>query len=142
LQNNPAIFYNFAKELWPGAHQPTVAHRFIRLLEQKGKLLRNFTQNIDALETRAGIQRVLQCHGSFAAARCMSCRRQFPGKALHADIMQQRIPQCPSCHPPDADHTFDSIDDIGEDGLDRSCKTFGVIKPEITFFGQCKEQLQ
>ncbi len=109
-------------------------------------------QNIDALESRAGIQRVLQCHGSFASARCMSCQRQFPGMAIHRDIMSQTIPKCPDCHPPsaiaasangdaDADGTavaaVESLEDLDADGLDRSCRTFGVIKPEITFFGQC-----
>lgn len=43
---NPKLFYSFARELWPGAHHPTLAHRFIAMLEQKGKLLRNYTQNI------------------------------------------------------------------------------------------------
>jgi hypothetical protein len=41
------MFYSFAKELWPGCHHPTVTHRFIAMLEQHGKLLRNYTQNID-----------------------------------------------------------------------------------------------
>lgn len=42
----PNLFYSFARELWPGSHQPTTAHRFIRALEAQGKLLRNYTQNI------------------------------------------------------------------------------------------------
>ena len=37
--------------------------RFIRLLEQNNKLLRNYTQNIDTLEQVAGIKNVIQCHG-------------------------------------------------------------------------------
>ena len=43
---NPQIFYSFAHELWPGAHQPTLAHRFIAMIEQQGKLRRLYTQNI------------------------------------------------------------------------------------------------
>lgn len=90
---NPQIFYSFAKELWPGAHQPTTAHRFIAMLEREGKLLRNYTQNIDALETRAGIKNVLQCHGSFATAKCMTCERIVHGRDIHKDIMDQTIGQ-------------------------------------------------
>ena len=44
------------QEIYPGQFQPSVSHRFIRLLEQHDKLLRNFTQNIDTLEQVAGIE--------------------------------------------------------------------------------------
>ena len=40
-----------AKELFPGQFKPTPGHNFIRLLHDKGLLLRCFTQNIDSLET-------------------------------------------------------------------------------------------
>jgi len=32
-------------------------------LEKKGKLLRNYTQNIDTLEQSIGIENVIECHG-------------------------------------------------------------------------------
>lgn len=35
------------------------------------QLLRNYTQNIDTLESLAGVERVLQCHGSFKTASCL-----------------------------------------------------------------------
>ena len=54
---NPQPFFSFAHELWPGRFDPTPCHRFIRLLEKKGQLLRNYSQNIDTLEQRAGITR-------------------------------------------------------------------------------------
>lgn len=38
---------------------------FIKFLEESGKLLRNYTQNIDTLEKIAGIERVVECHGYF-----------------------------------------------------------------------------
>ena len=37
--------------------------RFISLLQKTGRLLRNYTQNIDTLEQVAGITNVIQCHG-------------------------------------------------------------------------------
>lgn len=37
--------------------------RFIKLLEKKGRLLRNYTQNIDTLEQVVGIENVIECHG-------------------------------------------------------------------------------
>jgi NAD-dependent histone deacetylase SIR2 len=55
--------------LLPGKYEPTAAHFFIRLLHEKGLLLRCFTQNIDTLEREAGLpgEAVVEAHGSFAA---------------------------------------------------------------------------
>lgn len=52
------LFYTFIAELKSKidkAH-PGPTHRFIKTLDAKGKLLRSYTQNIDGLEERAGIQ--------------------------------------------------------------------------------------
>ncbi|RKO95094.1 SIR2-domain-containing protein, partial [Caulochytrium protostelioides] len=84
------------------------------LLERQGQLLRNYTQNIDTLEQKAGIQNVVQCHGSFATARCIVCGYTQPGSALEKDIFAKTVPLCPKC-PEEAD---------------------GVIKPDIVFFGE------
>ena len=42
--------FTLSKELHPGKYQPNPVHWFIRLLQEKGVLLRNYTQNIDGLE--------------------------------------------------------------------------------------------
>jgi hypothetical protein len=61
---DPEPFYSFAKELLPREEfKPSFSHHFIRHLEQSGKLLRQFTQNIDTLEATTGIERVVYCHG-------------------------------------------------------------------------------
>ena len=36
-------------------HSPTLTHSFLKLLSDKGLLLRNYSQNIDGLENLAGI---------------------------------------------------------------------------------------
>ena len=47
-KHNPEPFIQLACELWPGiCHSPTITHSFIALLERKGVLLRNYTQNIE-----------------------------------------------------------------------------------------------
>ncbi|KAF5396203.1 Transcriptional regulator Sir2 family [Paragonimus heterotremus] len=49
--SDPVPFYSLAKELYPsGRYRPNVAHYFIRLLHEKSRLLRCYTQNIDSLE--------------------------------------------------------------------------------------------
>lgn len=62
----------------------------------------NYTQNIDTLETLAGVRRVLQCHGSFATASCLLCRRRVPGSEIEADILNRKVSLCTVCNPPQA----------------------------------------
>ncbi|NXF89613.1 SIR3 deacetylase, partial [Eubucco bourcierii] len=109
---NPKPFFTLAKELYPGNYRPNYAHYFLRLLHDKGLLLRLYTQNIDGLERVAGIppDRLVEAHGTFATATCTVCRRQFPGEDFRGDVMADRVPQCPVCS--------------------------GVVKPDIVFFGE------
>lgn len=58
----------------------------------------NYTQNIDTLETLAGVQKVLQCHGSFATATCLECRQRVPGTDIEADILSRKVPLCKICN--------------------------------------------
>lgn len=45
FRDDPRPFFAFAKRLFPGAnYRPSPTHRFLRLLELKKKLLRNYTQ--------------------------------------------------------------------------------------------------
>lgn len=66
FKKDPRPFFKFAREIYPGQFKPSPCHQFIRCIESCGKLLRNYTQNIDTLEQVAGIHNVIQCHGSFA----------------------------------------------------------------------------
>lgn len=170
----PELFYSFAKELYPYNFNPAPSHAFIRLLEDKEKLLRNYTQNIDTLEHVEGIKNVLNCHGSFASATCIKCGHKRDGKDLEADIMAQRIAYCPICDDapkksPSAGvregcekekeegistaallldggvtHTingpnpvFNEEDDDDDDEDDGDFGVLcGIMKPDITFFGE------
>lgn len=90
FKRDPTLFYSFAKELYPSNFQPSPSHHFVRLLEKKQKLLRNYSQNIDTLEQKAGIERVLNCHGELvfeawqsssklsSRARFLCTRRMHP----------------------------------------------------------------
>lgn len=65
----PDVFYSFAKEIYPSNFIPSPCHRFVRLLELNGQLLRNYTQNIDGLFEQVGVERVLNCHGTSLVLR-------------------------------------------------------------------------
>ncbi|CAL4150049.1 unnamed protein product, partial [Meganyctiphanes norvegica] len=100
FRRDPRPFFKFAREIYPGQFTPSLCHRFIRLIEQHNKLLRNYTQNIDTLEQVAGITNVIQCHGSFATATCQLCGHRVEAQDIKEDIFQQRIPLCHLCPPP------------------------------------------
>lgn len=78
FKKNPGPFFQFSKALFLGNCQPTPAHYFIRLLHEKGLLLRCFTQNIDCLERAAGIppDSIVEAHGSFSDTHCVACGAQ------------------------------------------------------------------
>ncbi|KAH7931795.1 hypothetical protein HPB52_025290 [Rhipicephalus sanguineus] len=62
-----------------GYFRPTLSHYFLRLLHQKGLLLRLYTQNIDCLERLAGIpaESIVEAHGTFHTSHCLSCNREY-----------------------------------------------------------------
>ena len=99
FHQDPSIFYSVAKDILPSSKKYTPTHAFIRLLQDKGKLLTNFTQNIDNLEEFAGIEkeRLVQCHGSFATATCIECRHQVECEAIYEDLKAGKVAHCEDC---------------------------------------------
>lgn len=114
FRQNPEPFYTLAHELYPGRFRPTVTHSFLRLLHDKGILLKLFTQNIDCLEREAGVpgSQIVEAHGSFARQSCIECRSHYPDDEIKKHIEAKSIPHC----------------------LEKSCN--GLVKPEIVFFGE------
>ncbi|KAI9833099.1 MAG: hypothetical protein M1826_000466 [Phylliscum demangeonii] len=112
FRENPAPFYSLAHELYPGNYRPTITHSFIRLLADKGRLLKLFTQNIDCLERDAGIPRekTVEAHGSFATHRCIDCKTSYPDELMRKAVHERQIPCCPQ----------------------PECR--GLVKPDIVFF--------
>src|SRR5262249_21133246 len=78
------------------AAEPTPFHRLLRSLDQRGKLLRVYTQNIDALEVKSGL--------SFGVPHYDDKRNQYRPKVKHpsAESAQepetQPIPRCIPLH--------------------------------------------
>lgn len=113
FRNNPRPFYALARELAPGRYRPTIAHSFIKLLYDKGLLLKHFTQNIDCLERQAGVpgDQIVEAHGSFAGQHCIECKAAYPDENMKAAVDHGEVPTC------------------------LECKT-GYVKPDIVFFGE------
>ncbi|KAF9088609.1 NAD-dependent histone deacetylase sir2 [Mortierella sp. AD031] len=144
FRERPEIFYSFAREIFPSNFTPSPSHYFIKLLEDHGKLLRNYTQNIDTLEQKAGIHSVLQCHGSFATASCVRCRSQVQGDEIKESIFKQEVAYCLVCKkptpPPKARKRskakFDYYDDDDDEDSDEDEENRALMKPDIVFFGE------
>ena len=115
FRNNPLPFYTLAHELYPGKYRPTITHSFIRLLYDKGLLLKCFTQNIDCLEREAGVpaEMIVEAHGSFATQRCIECKTAYPNDLMKKAVRAKNVPRCVN---------------------EKHCN--GLVKPDIVFFGE------
>ena len=142
---DPSIFYNIAHMVLPPDNIYSPLHSFIKMLQDKGKLLRNYTQNIDNLESYAGVDadKLVQCHGSFATASCITCHWQMPGSHIFENIRRMELPLCPYCYQKRREY-FPTVTDASK-GIDHKPspyinatvpKSYGVLKPDITFFGE------
>ncbi|EGV62680.1 NAD-dependent histone deacetylase sir2 [Yamadazyma tenuis] len=127
FRQDPSIFYSIAHMILPPTGAFTPLHEFIKLLESKNKLLRNYTQNIDNLEENVGLShsKVVQCHGSFANATCMTCKYKVPLEAIRKDILKKTPSLCPRCEK--KRKKLEESDSYFEE-------SYGVFKPDITFF--------
>ncbi|KAB0799788.1 hypothetical protein PPYR_07668 [Photinus pyralis] len=110
--DNPKPFFVLAKELYPGSFKPTKCHYFVKLLLEKGHLLRHFTQNIDTLERVAGIpeEKLVEAHGTFHRGHCLECKKEYSLSWMKEKIFEDKIPICETCP--------------------------GIVKPDIVFFGE------
>ncbi|KAJ1948799.1 NAD-dependent protein deacetylase sirtuin-2, partial [Linderina pennispora] len=112
FEENPKPFFVLAKELYPDLYIPTLSHFFVKLLESKGVLLRHYTQNIDCLDSIAGVSDdlVVEAHGSFKTAHCINedCREEHSKEWVRDLVFRDEIPHCRRCG--------------------------SLVKPDITFF--------
>ncbi|KAH9489220.1 NAD-dependent protein deacetylase sirtuin-3, mitochondrial [Bulinus truncatus] len=115
FHHNPHPFFALAKELYPsGKYRPNYIHYFARLLNDRGMLLRMYTQNIDGLERLAGVppDKLVEAHGTFSTATCVVCHEKYRGSEIKDSIFDDKLPKCKK----------------------RGC--YGTIKPDIVFFGE------
>ncbi|KFY34728.1 hypothetical protein V494_06514 [Pseudogymnoascus sp. VKM F-4513 (FW-928)] len=162
FKEDPSIFYSVARDILPSTSRFTPTHAFIKLLQDKGKLLTNYSQNIDNIEGVAGVKpdKLIQCHGSFATASCTKCGAQVAGEAIFPDIRAGLIPRCKRCvqflraaaapaamkRKRSANGSTDAKkrkkaeyeDSSSSEGADDEydLPEAGVMKPDITFFGE------
>ena len=84
FKESPEAFYKFAQNFDLTKHNATPTHYFIKMLQDKGVLWRNMTQNIDNLEEKTGMDMgaVIQAHGANRGAACSKCKKVADMDAL------------------------------------------------------------
>ncbi len=92
---------------------PNSAHKAIKSLEDKGKLLAVVTQNIDGLHHDAGNSqdRIIEIHGTVATISCLKCGKQYQKSEIIPRLASgEKVPYCDKCS--------------------------GILKPDSIAFGQ------
>ncbi|EFA80812.1 ankyrin repeat-containing protein [Heterostelium album PN500] len=119
LLDDPDAFYSGVKEYFypvvTGEFKPSKAHEFIARLNERGLLLRNFTQNVDNLDEKAGIpeERIVHAHGSFLHWYCTGCGKEEKDlQSVWKEIGRGGTPICGN----------------------RPCRE--VLRPGVVFFGE------
>lgn len=109
---DPSFYYAMTREFIYGLDdkEPSVVHKVLAHLEQRGLLSAIITQNIDLLHQKAGSERVIEVHGSPSIHRCPRCGTTMTFAEAATIVRAGDIPRCGNCG--------------------------AVLKPEITFFGE------
>ncbi|KAK4474918.1 hypothetical protein MN116_002025 [Schistosoma mekongi] len=112
FRHDPRSFFEIARRLYRPEAKPTLAHCFIKLLHDKGILLRHYTQNVDRLEYLTGLpeEKSIEAHGTFNTGHCIKCNKQYDFDFMLNDIISKRVPKCLECQ--------------------------DVVKPDVVLFGE------
>ena len=91
--------------------EPNITHKYLKYLEDIGKLKAIVTQNIDGLHEKAGSKNVLLLHGTTFRNYCMNCNKFY-----------------------DAEYIFNGK------GIPR-CECGGIIKPDVVLYQEPLNEL-
>jgi NAD-dependent deacetylase len=113
LRRDPRRFWEFYGQRFHtlGDKRPNDAHRALVALERAGLLDAVITQNIDRLHAAAGIERLIEVHGSIGESACLVC-----GAGALLDDVRRRLAEDP-------------------EGIPR-CDCGGMLRPGVVLFGE------
>ena len=112
FNSDPAFFYTYARELVFDLDniESSVVHKELARLEKLSVLKAVITQNIDMLHQKGGSKRIIEVHGTAETGHCRSCGKKYFYEEMVPFVKKGEVPLCFSCR--------------------------GVIKPDITFYGE------
>lgn len=108
LEKEPERFYEFFRSnlMHPYA-EPNDAHVALVTLEERGMIQAIITQNIDGLHQMAGSTEVIELHGNASRFFCPICGKRYTTEYV---LGEAGAPRCKSCN--------------------------GIIRPDITLYGE------
>ena len=110
--NHIDLFYEFYKEKMNLlTYKPNITHKYLKRLEDSGKLKAIVTQNIDGLHIKAGCKNVYEIHGTIYKNHCIKCNKAYDGE-----------------------YVFNSK---GKP----ICECGGIIKPDVVLYGEMLPEL-
>ncbi|WP_430697392.1 NAD-dependent protein deacylase [Metabacillus mangrovi] len=96
FMSHPEKFWFYFKEIFQtklsSQHLPNRGHLFLKRLEELGKDVSIFTQNVDGLHEKAGSGKVYNMHGSIQTAACPECGASYGLDHIH----EEDVPRCSS----------------------------------------------
>lgn len=105
--NHTEEFYEYYKKCFNCTDKlPNITHKYLKKLEDMGKLTGIITQNVDGLHPKAGNKNVLEIHGTIYKNRCLDCGKEYS-----------------------AEYVFNS------EGVP-TCSCGGIIKPDVVLYGE------
>ena len=128
IKNDPKPFYNLVKEFIDKEYKPTNAHYLSVLFKNKGLLMRYYTQNIDSLDLKAGLNPpyLIECHGHMRTSSCTnsSCKNKIPIESIKDIIIKGQIPYCKKCNSLIIPDVVMNDDDLPEEFFEQLDKDF------------------
>ncbi len=111
---DPVRFWRFYGERFAtlGGKRPNGAHRALVAMERRGLLDGVITQNVDMLHRKAGIEELVEMHGSIARCTCPDCGGDIP----QLEVRARRL--------------------TDPDGIPRCELCAGPLRPEVVLFGE------
>lgn len=92
FMNNTEEFYKFYRDKLNTLNiEPNITHKFLKKLEDNGKLKAIVTQNIDGLHEKAGSKKVLLLHGTIYRNYCMKCNKFYDAQYI---FNNKDVPRC------------------------------------------------
>jgi NAD-dependent histone deacetylase SIR2 len=145
-----AVFCTFMESLYNStlAAKPTETHKFIKILKDRNKLLRCYTQNIDSLEKLTNLNvginihnfdsgtfnqnwkslDVVQLHGNLHKLSCTSCFSGFDWTDEYQNLLSNGTnPECANCYAKYEERLYSGK---------RLTGNIGMLRPDIVLYGE------
>ena len=128
IKQNPNPFYKLVGQFIEKEYEPSNAHYLSVLFKNKGLLMRYYTQNIDGLDLKAGLNPpyLIECHGHMRTSTCVNsnCGNKVSTESIKDIILKGEIPKCEKCNSLIIPDVVMNDDDLPEEFFDQLDKDF------------------